>query len=87
MNTVELGDIHAGSQKKKVTKVCLIGQILSPPKIKHHTYFKAKFCSVGFLPHIVSASDIFFYVFIYLFIYLSTDRSARHVVSSLGVST
>ena len=39
----------------------------------------------GFLPHIVSASDI--YLFIYLFIYLSTDRSARHVVSSLGVST
>ena len=42
------------------------------------------FC-VGFLPHIVSASDI--YSCIYLFIYLSTDRSARHVVSSLGVST
>ena len=27
------------------------------------------------------------YLFLYLFIYLSTDRSARHVVSSLGVST
>ena len=26
-------------------------------------------------------------IFIYLFIYLSTDRSARHVVSSLGLST
>ena len=41
--------------------------------------------SVGFLPHIVSASDI--YSCIYLFIYLSTDRNARHVVSSLGVPT
>ena len=27
------------------------------------------------------------YLFLTLFIYLSTDRSARHVVSSLGVST
>ena len=36
-------------------------------------------------PHKVGGSDIF--LFISLFIYLSTDRSARHVVSSLGVST
>ena len=36
-------------------------------------------------PHKVRGSDIYF--LLYLFIYLSTDRSARHVVSSLGVST
>ena len=36
-------------------------------------------------PHKVGGSDIF--LFISFFIYLSTDRSARHVVSSLGVST
>lgn len=35
MNTVELGNTHAGSQKKNVADVCLIGQIVSPPKIKH----------------------------------------------------
>ena len=49
-------------QKNLIRKVCFLA---------------SAFC-VGFLPHIVSASDIF--LFIYLFIYLSTDR----IVQSLN---
>ena len=43
------------------------------------------FIFVWDFPHKVGGSDIF--LFLSFFIYLSTDRSARHVVSSLGVST